>query len=378
MSMLSQNFIDEVKAAVDIVKLAQRHTELKKVGDGIWQGQCPHPHHNDGTPSFTVWEKSQSWACMGCHSGKKNSKHKNYGSDCFAFLQWMESIGWKQAILKLAKEVGIEPEQDQHAEVYDHKRRLAISYHRNMPPQVYQYLQSRGLDRHDLDDWSIGFDGLRITFPLFDRYRKVLGFSKRKFIETDESAPKYKNSSNSNVFNKSCYLYGTHLVTDDCDEIRITEGAMDVIVPKKYGVQNIVATLGTSFTEHHVALIKNMNKIPVFCMDGDPAGLKSIKKSVDMLAEAGVYSKVLLLPDGKDMADIANEYKELTEDYIQDHAITYAQLMIQEVITQYDSKVNEIKLRLFPTVKQVLQSIKNGDERKVMQDYVYEKMGLKL
>lgn len=376
--MLSQNFIDEVKGAVDMLKLAQRHTELKKVGDGIWQGRCPHPKHNDDDPSFTVWEKTQSWACMGCHNGKKNAKHKNYGSDCFAFIQWMEGIGWKQAILKLAKEVGIEPEQEKNAEIYDHKKRLAMSYNQNIPPQVMNYLKERGLDRNDINDWLIGFDGSRITFPLMDRYRKVLGFSKRKFIEKDEAAPKYKNSSNSKVFNKSCYLYGIHLVNDESDEIRITEGAMDVVIPKKYGVHNIVATLGTSFTDNHVSLIKNMNKTPVFCMDGDEAGLKSIKKSVDLLAEEGIYSKILLLPKDKDMADLSNELKEETEDYIQNHAITYGQMMIQDVINQYDSKVNEIKIKLLPEIQKIIQDISNNAERKVIQDYVYEKMGLKL
>ncbi|MED1125199.1 DNA primase [Bacillus atrophaeus] len=376
--MLSQDFIKQVKDAVDMVSLAKRYTELKLVGDNIWQGACPHPKHNDGTPSFTVWGKTQSWACMGCHSGKKGAKHKNYGSDCFAFLQWMEGVGWKQSILKLAEEVGIEPERDKFTEVYEHKLRLATSYYRNMPLPVYSYLEGRGLDRQDLDDWQIGFDGSRITFPLYDRYRKVLGFSKRKFIKKDKAAPKYRNSSNSDVFNKSSYLYGIHLLNDDCDEIRITEGAMDVVLPNKYGVQNIVATLGTSFTQHHVALIKNINKTPVFCMDGDEAGLKSIKKAVDLLSEAGVYAKVLLLPEGRDMADLANELREKTEDYIQDNSITYGQMMIQEVINQYDSKVNELKLKLYPTVKQVLQSIPNEDELKIIQDYVYEKMGLKL
>lgn len=376
--MLSQDFIDEVKGAVDMLKLAQRYVELKKVGKGVWQGQCPHPKHNDSTPSFTVWEESQSWACLGCHSGKKDARYRNYGSDCIAFVQWIEGIGWKQAILKLAKEVGIEPERDEYAEVYEHKERLAKSYSQNIPPQVLTYLKDRGLDKNDIDDWLIGFDGLRITFPLLDRYRKVLGFSKRKFIEIDESAPKYKNSPNSEIFNKGSYLYGLHLVNDDIDEIRITEGAMDVIVPSKYGVRNIVATLGTSFTENHVALIKNMKKIPVFCMDGDEAGLKSIKKAIDLLAREGIYSKVLLLPKGKDMADLANELKEYTEEYIQKHSITYGQMMIQGVINIYDAKVNEIKIKLLPEIKSILETIPNDNERKVIHDFIYEKMKLKL
>lgn len=376
--MLSQDFIDKVKSAVDMLKLAQRYVELKPAGHGIWQGTCPHPDHNDDTPSFIVWEKEQSWACMGCHSGEKSVKHKNYGSDCIAFMQWIEGLGWRQAILKLANQEGIKPEEDKYAEVYEHNRRLSLSYNKNMPSPVYGYLKERGLNQQDLDDFLIGFDGLRITFPLFDRYRRILGFSKRKFVEKDKDAPKYKNSPNSNVFNKSSYLYGIHLLNDDSDEIRITEGAMDVVVPNKYGVKNIVATLGTSFTKNHVALIKNINKTPVFCMDGDEAGLKSVKKSVDMLSEEGIYSKILLLPEGVDMADLANQYKENTEEYIQEHSITYGQMMIQEVINQYDSKVNELRIKLYPEIKNIVQLITNKDEQKVIRDYVCERMGLKI
>lgn len=376
--MFSQEFIDEVKSAIDMVKLASQYTDLKPAGNGIWQGECPNPNHQDDTPSFVVWEKSQSWACMGCHSGKKNTKYKNYGSDCFAFLQWIKGIGWKQAILELAEMAGIEPEKEQYAELYDHQRRLALSYAKNIPTSVYDYLANRGLTKQDIKDFMIGFDGSRITFPLFDRYRKVLGFSKRKYLEKDESSPKYKNSPNNEIFNKSLYLYGLHLLDNDFDEIRITEGAMDVIVPHRYGVRNICATLGTSFTENHVALIKNLGKTPVFCMDGDAAGLKSIKRAVDMLNKAGIYSKILLLPDGVDMADLANSLKENTEEYIQDHAVTYGQMMIQDVINQYEAKVNETKLKLLPEIKDILNNIKNEDEQKVIKDYVSSKMDLKL
>lgn len=376
--MFSQEFIDEVKSAIDMVKLASQYTDLKPAGNGIWQGECPNPNHQDDTPSFVVWEKSQSWACMGCHNGKKSTKYKNYGSDCFAFLQWIKGIGWKQAILELAEMAGIEPEKEQYAELYDHQRRLALSYAKNMPAPVYDYLADRGLTKQDIKDFMIGFDGSRITFPLFDRYRKVLGFSKRKYLEKDESSPKYKNSPNNEIFNKSLYLYGLHLLDNDFDEIRITEGAMDVIVPHRYGVRNICATLGTSFTENHVTLIKNLGKTPVFCMDGDAAGLKSIKRAVDMLNKAGIYSKILLLPDDVDMADLANSLKENTEEYIQDHAVTYGQMMIQDVINQYEAKVNETKLKLLPEIKDILNSIKNEDEQKVIKDYVSSKMDLKL
>ena len=79
--MFPQEFIDKVKDAVDMRKLAEEYTLLEKVGNGIYRGPCPHPEHDDKHPSFCVWEKSQSWACLVCHHGKKTEKFKNYGSD---------------------------------------------------------------------------------------------------------------------------------------------------------------------------------------------------------------------------------------------------------------------------------------------------------
>lgn len=376
--MLSKQFINQVKQATDMVKLAKQYTELKLVGEGIWQGVCPHPDHKDDTPSFTVWENTQSWACMGCHSGKKDIKHKNYGSDCIAFIQWIEGMKWREAVLHLAKEAGIEPEKEKHAEVYDHNLKLALSYHKNMHSNALNYLFERGLSEKDVEDWMIGFDGSRIVFPLFDNFKRVLGFTKRKFVETDKNSPKYRNSRNGKVFNKGSYLYGIHLLEDDCDEIRITEGAMDVIVSSKYGVKNIVATLGTAFTENHIDLIKNIGKTPVFCMDNDEAGIKAVKKSVELLSKHGIYTKILVLPDNMDMADLANLKKEETENFIQNHAITYGHMMIQEVINQYDAKVNEIKLRIYPELKKILSTIPTEDERKIIKDFIYERTGLKL
>lgn len=376
--MLSQEFIDQVKGATSMVALAKKYADLKLVGDGIWQAECPHPNHKDDTPSFIVWEKSESWACMGCHNGKKSIKFKNYGSDCVAFIQWIHNIGWRESIMKLAKDAGIEPEKNKYSELYDHQKRLALSYNRNIPDPVYEYLRRRGVSNKEISDWTIGFDGSRLTFPLIDRYKRTLGFTKRKLKEKEKRSPKYKNSPNSEIFNKSSYLYGIHLIDNDFEEIRITEGSLDVILPHKYGVKNIVATLGTSFTQNHVDMIKNSNKTPVFCMDGDEAGMKSVEKSIDLLSSEGIYSKILLLPKNMDMADLANKFKEETEKYIQDNAITYGQLMIQEVMNQYDAKMNETKLKLYPSIKKILSNIRNEDEQEIIKDYISSRMGLKL
>lgn len=373
--MLSKAFIDEVKSSVDIVELASQYADLKKVGDGIWQSPCPHPDHEDDTPSFTVWEKSQSWACMGCHSGRKDSKYKNYGSDCFAFVQWIEGLSWRNSVMALAEAAGISPEEDPLEPVYKDNYRKASAYHSNILPVARKYLASRGLDQKDAEKWMIGFDGSRITFPLFDRYKRVLGFTNRIFIEKEGA--KYKNSPNSEIFNKSVYFYGIHNLDSEFKEIRITEGSMDVILAEKYGVKNVVATLGTSFTKSHVAIIKNLGLTPVFCMDGDLAGQKSAKKSIDILAEEGVYSKIFTLTDGMDMADFAIANKENTESIIAKEAVTYGQLMVNELVATYEAKMNEVKIQLYPELEKIIKEIPHKGERQVISDYVKERLNIR-
>lgn len=374
--MLSKHFIDEVKSSVDMVELASQYAELKKTGDGIWQAPCPHPDHEDDTPSFTVWEKSQSWACMGCHSGQKNSEHKNYGSDCFAFVQWIEQLSWRESVMALAEATGIEPEDDPNEPIYQNNYRKAMSYHRNLVPEATRYLEKRGLDNDDVRKWMIGFDGSRITFPLMDRYHRVLGFSNRIFKEKEGA--KYKNSPNSDVFNKSYYFYGMDKVDLEFKELRITEGSMDVILASKYGVKNAIATLGTAFTKGHIALIKTLGMTPVFCMDGDIAGQSAVKKSIDLLAEEGIYTKVFTLEDGMDLADYAMANKAYTEQLIQDKAKTYGQIKVQALVDSFESKMNEAKIQIYPELQRILKEIPYDAERQVISDYVKTKLSMSL
>lgn len=379
--MLPQSFIEDVKRNTDMLKLARRYVKMEKVGDGIWAGICPHPDHEDKGPSFTVWEKDQSWCCLACHHGKKeiSSGTKNYGSDCFAFVQWM-SLGkknWKQAILELAKEAGIQVPTNENQKFFAHNAALAWSYTRSLHGQAYNYLLARGMTRLDMEKWMIGFDGKKITFPLLDKYRNVLGFTKRWLDMPEGRGDKYRNSQNSKIFNKSYYLYGIQNLTDECDEVRITEGPMDVILSEKYGAHNMVGTLGTSFTEGHIEIIRIMGKIPVFCMDGDPAGLKAMQKSIEALAKVGIYSKLLILPPGMDMADLALELKDGLEQYIQDHAVTYGYYKIRQYLDQFEAKTNELKLKLYPDILRTLEEVP-GNERTILREFVRQKLQMEV
>lgn len=344
----------------------------------MYKGHCPHPKHKDNDPSFRVWADSRSWACMVCHQGKKSFHDKVYGSDCIAFVQWIENLSWKEAVFYLADKYNVPLPDSKHEAILKEKKNLTYSYMGNLKGKSLKYLLSRGLTEKDCFNWGLGYDGQKIVFPLLDRYRNVLGFTRRWIIVPEGAPDKYKNSSNNAIFNKSLYLYGIHNLDDDFEEIRITEGSLDVILAHKYGVKNITATLGTAFTDGHVELMKHYNKIPVFCMDGDPAGLKAINKSIKLLADNGIYSKLLILPDGKDMADMALELQDDLEEYIQDNAITYGNYLIQQEMNKYNAKVNELKLKHYPTLLKVLDKVPYEDERKILKSYIKQTMGIEI
>ena len=206
--MLPQDFIDEVKQSVDMLELAGRYTDLKKIGDGIYGGRCPNPNHRDSDPSFTVFEKDQSWCCYGCHQGNKyrgkTHEDTNYGSDCFAFMQWITKgkLNWRQAILKLAEENDILLPDDENNALYKTNFSLAYSYTINLKGAPLDYLTNRGLDNLDCQRWMLGFDGVKIVFPLLDRYKRILGFSRRWLVTPDNCRDKYRISKTSDICNK--------------------------------------------------------------------------------------------------------------------------------------------------------------------------------
>lgn len=381
--MFPQSFINQVKNSVDMLELASRYTVLKKVGDGVYGGRCPNPSHKDKDPSFTIFTKDQSWCCYGCHYGNKaigkTHEDSNYGSDCFAFLQWISEgkINWKQAILQLAEENNILLPTDENEALYKTNLSKAKSYQLNLKGKAFNYLIKRGLNQEDLKKWMIGFDGQKIIFPLLDRYKRVLGFSRRWLEQPEWCRDKYRNSSTNEIFNKSSYFYGIHLYDNTHPNIYISEGPMDIILSSKYGLKNIFAAQGTSFTDNHAEIIKNLGKTPVFIMDNDPAGLKATKKAIDKLAGIGVYSKIVTLPENMDLADLSNKLKYDLLDYIDSHMITYGYYKVKNIIDIYYSKMNELKLKVYPELKELLKEIP-GDEKQIIADFILNNLQINL
>lgn len=384
--MFPQEFINEVKEKVDLIELVSEYTTLHKAGTNIYQGKCPHPNHDDKNPSFRVWKRGyknsqfDSWACMVCHSGDKNitsKEHKNYGSDCIAFYQWIEGVNWKQAVYDLCEKYEIPIPSSEFDKLYNLKKMQTESYINNLYSVPLNYLYDRGLSDKDIEKWMIGFEGNKIVFPLLNRYKYPIGFTKRWLKVPEGRNDKYKNSPTSKIFNKSSYFYGSHNIIESFEEIRITEGPMDVIMADKYHALNIVATLGTAFTDEHVKVIKNWNKTPVFIMDGDGPGISAAEKAINKLANEGIYSKILILPDNKDLCELSIELKDDIESYIKTNALTYGQYKMQKIVNSYDSQINELKLKQYKDIKKVLEEIPYEAERMIMKEYILKRMNMR-
>lgn len=395
--MFSSNFKDKIKQKINLLELIKEYTDLKPAGDNIWQGRCPHPDHDDTTPSFRVWKNNDntwSWACMGCHVGKKDTKdnkYRNYGSDCFAFVQWMSDhknskhiYSFTESIMILADKYNIpycsNDKNNKIASLLEKNYIKAKCFNINLSNQTKKYLYNRGLDDYDIQKWCIGSNlfksGFRITFPLFDSKKNVLGFSSR-LISKQNNYSKYINSKESECFHKRSFLYGIHLLDESCDEIRITEGVFDVILSNKYNTKNVVATLGTAFTKEHVSIIKHLNKKPVFCLDGDKAGQRATYNAVKLLAEEGIYSKICILPNNMDLADLANQKKNDLEKYIQDNSLLYFQFLLKDYSKLFDSKLDELRLNFLPKILDVAKSVNTKEEKIIFNNFIQERFGIK-
>lgn len=362
--------IDEVKHRIDIVEVVSSYVpDLKKSGRNF-KALCP--FHQEKTPSFYIFPERQSWHCFGACST---------GGDAFSFVMKREGVSFGEALRILADRAGIsltlgKKSDDGETETEKLKRinEAAAEYYHDLllqsssGRQALAYLAQRGILEKALSEFQLGYspdnwDSLRqemlkrgyrqsdllaaglviekergegtydrfrnrLMFPIRDRAGRVLGFGARAL---DESLPKYLNSPQTLVFDKSNVLYGIDHAKSAIrkqDLAVIVEGYMDVIVAHQSGYSNVVASLGTALTEKQVGIIKKLTKSLVLALDADAAGematLRGIEvashtfdqKVVPLPTPAGLVKyedvldaeiSVMVLPAGKDPDDILKD-----------------------------------------------------------------------
>ena len=219
----------------------------------------------------------------------------------------------------------------------------------------------------------LGYNGERITFPLFDKNNNVIAFSNRIIGNSvDHSSGKYINSKNDKLFQKGSYLYGINLLDTSLSYAYITEGQMDVIAAHKYKMKNVLASLGTAFTEKHLETLKKYPNIKnlIFVFDGDDAGAKALERSAIMARKMGYAVSYVELPNNMDLFDFAmfHEHKLCYE--INNRTLYYFYKELEEYQKEVDNFMHSVQSRIMTKSIEIDKSLSNEAEKSMFYSYL--------
>ena len=335
----SDDIIEEVRMKNDIVDVVSQYVKLNRRGNTYF-GLCP--FHNEKTPSFSVTPSKQMYYCFGCGAG----------GNVYNFVMEYENYTFGEALQHLADRAGVQLpkiEYSREARGKAEKRatlleinKLAASYfyyqlRRENGSQAYAYLINRGVSEDTIKKFGLGYSdkysddlykflksknysddllresGLfnvderhgmydkfwnRVIFPIMDVNNRVIGFGGRVM---GDGKPKYLNSPETKIFDKSRNLYGLNIArTTRKNYLILCEGYMDVISMHQAGFTNAVASLGTALTSGHASLLKRYTQEVLLLYDSDDAGVRAALRAIPILREAGITSRVVSLKPHKD------------------------------------------------------------------------------
>ena len=412
MPYYSDELIEEVRSRNDIVDVIGGYVRLKKKGSTYF-GLCP--FHNEKTGSFSVSPNKQMYYCFGCGAG----------GNVFTFLMQYENFTFGEAMQSLADRVGIElPKQEmtsaqrreadrrtrlleinkeaakyfymllrsprgQKAYQYFKKRELSdetmqkfgLGYSDQYSDDLYRYLRKKGYDDDILKDSGLitidevrgGHDKFwnRAMFPIMDVHNRVIGFGGRVM---GDGEPKYLNSPETRIFDKSRNLYGLNIArTTRKNQLLLCEGYMDVIALHQAGFDNAVASLGTALTSGHANLLKRYTKEVYLTYDSDGAGVKAALRAIPILKEVGIVTKVINMRPYKDPDEFikalgAEEYQKRLDEA--ENSFLFEIRIMQE---NYDMNDPESKTAFYNEIAQKLLGFSEELERNNYIEAVAEK-----
>ena len=337
---LSDAWLEELKSRVSLEEVVSEYVPLKQKGRRFW-GCCP--FHNEKTPSFSVDSEAQMYYCFGCHKG----------GTVINFVMDMERMEFMEAVRLLADRAHMalpereaqpgqtSADREARERMYEANRAAARYYHELLFTEegaaALNYLYGRGLNDSDIRRFGLGaspkgWDGLfshleargfeadllekaglvvrrdnrtldmfhgRVMFPIINAQGRVVGFGGRAM---GEAQPKYLNTAKTPIFDKRQGLYGLNFVKKErsAGRLVLVEGYMDTVSLRKYGVQGVVATLGTALTEEQARLMKRYAPEVWISYDGDAAGQKAALRALDILDAQAMPAKVIDYPEGMD------------------------------------------------------------------------------
>ena len=412
--MITQNTIQQIQSRIDIIEIIGGFVKLKKRGAN-YLGLCP--FHNEKTPSFTVSPSKEIYKCFGC--GKSGNT--------ISFLMEHEKYSYVEALRWLANKYNVEVEETETSAEQRQVQQAADSLYilNNFAQKFFteqlfnseegadialSYLQERGFKKDIIEKFQLGYSpnqweafssaaktaqfsaellvksGLvisreeklldnyrgRIIFPVHNQTGKIIGFGAR-IIGKNDKAPKYINTPENEIYVKSKIVYGSYFARqaiDKNDECLLVEGYTDVISLHQAGIENVVASGGTSLTTDQLRLIKKYTNNLTIIYDGDPAGVKAALRGLDMAVEESLNVKLVLIPDKEDPDSYVNKvgpkaFREFIETNKKDFILFRLEVALKDAGSDTTRKAEVVN-----QIAETIAKINKAEDFTKQQDYI--------
>jgi len=418
-ALYTDDSIDRVRQAADLVEIVSAKSELKRSGRQ-YMGICP--FHDERSPSLSVDPENKVFHCFGCGEG----------GDLFRFVELTEGVDFRGAVEFLSDRYAVPleltDEDPRSAEKRKRRERLlellertAAFYVRNFweseeAAESRQYMAARGLDEAMLREFRVGYApsawdrvlvasreagyseaelvdaGLvarnekgnvydrfrrRITFPLCDPRGRVLGFGARA-VGADQK-PKYLNSSDNAVFHKGRNVYAADLARSaaaKAGEVILCEGYTDVIAMHQAGLRNCVGLMGTALTDDQVAALARLAPTVILALDADSAGQEAMVRAAGVAAGKGLELRVLALPAGSDPADLIEAEGPDHVRELASASVPFVRFRVDLELARGDLSTAEGKDRTVAALAPVLAPLGPGAQRDELYEMVAERLGV--
>ncbi len=405
---ISQEEIVRISEKADIVEIVSRYVNLKKSGKN-YRGLCP--FHSEKTPSFFVNPEKQIFHCFGC----------GIGGDVFKFLMKIENITFPEAVEKVGKEVGIEinfqkkkvsnNEKDEiiKANEFATKKYLELIFS-SQGKIAFEYLYNRNFDENSIKNFSLGYapyeknflvkkveaEGLnkeifikaglisedgekdvfrnRIMFPIMNWNGDIIGFGGR--VIEDNIMPKYLNTKENLIFNKSRSLYGLYWAKDSIKEKNyaiIVEGYFDVLKLYINNIKNVVAPMGTALTEGHLNILRRYTDRILLVFDSDSAGINASIRNLENILKNNFEVKLCPLPTGFDPDKFIDEFGKEPFLKMLNNSQNFIDFMINVESKSFDIESPRGKSLFVKEISKLVSLIPDEIERNEYIKYLSEK-----
>ena len=418
--VISQQTIQQILSRIDIIEVVGGFVKLKKRGTN-YLGLCP--FHNEKTPSFTVSPTKEIYKCFGC----------GRSGNTISFLMEHEKYNYAEALRWLAARYNVDVEETVTSPEFKQLQQTADSLYiiNNFAQQYFTdilfnheegqsvgltYLKERGFREDIIHKFQIGYclnerdafakkalqsqyslenlqkSGLvilrdehpvdnyrgRVIFPVHNHTGKIIGFGAR-ILGKNDKAPKYINTPENELYVKSKLLYGTWFARqaiDKLDECLLVEGYTDVISLHQAGIENVVASGGTSLTADQLRLIKKYTNNLTIIYDGDKAGVKAALRGLDMALEESLNVKLVLIPDGDDPDSYVNKvgssrFRQFVQEQKKDFILFQLEVLLQEAGNDSSKKAAAVN-----QVAETIARISKAEDFTRQQDYIRQSSAL--